>query len=488
MNTPKNLKAKYMQINLNKLREYEEQGLIRSQTHPESDLIIWNYTQKCQGERKFDDYTIMCRGLVTDPLGQVYARPFDKFFNWDEHESPELKDIPQNETFVAYDKMDGSLGILYWVGEIPYIATRGSFTSDQATWATSIFRKIANYSFFDKSKTYLFEILVKWNRIVVSYDFEGLVLLAIRDIESGQFVNLPKHSWKMQKGSSRNDSREHIQSSERMENVSILQKGELQKGSREVWRETEREYEVVEVEKQKEIKRARDEQLQEDQEIPRPTKRCSVCGLWEQISTVRYGFSSQGEQNNERGEVQKSPKNERRSFEMRYCLCKLSSHTNLGEEKIKIVDEVTDYSTPRENAEGVVLYFKSGFMVKVKYDEYVRLHRLVTGVTKRRIWDLLRNGEPVDELLERVPEEFEKWVRSTIDDLLGQFNEMRKNAENVLVKVVGMDTRKEQAIYVNTYPSELRGIVFAMLDRKPIEPIIWRLLKPKHEVPFKEEI
>lgn len=341
-----------MQVNLNKLREYEEQGLIRSQKHPIYDRIIWNYTQKCQGERKFDDYTVMCRGLITDPLGVVYARPFDKFFNWEEHESPELKDIPQNETFVAYDKMDGSLGITYLTPKGYKLATRGSFMSDQALKGSEM---LHHTELFKPDMTYLFEIIYPENRIVLDYSGEEkLVFLGARSIETG--------------------------------------------------------------------------------EVFTPDWFPDITSVYESPMVI------------------------------------------------------TDYSNSRDNAEGVVIYFKSGFMVKVKYEEYVRLHRLVTGVTKRRIWDLLRNGESVDELLERVPEEFEKWVRSTIDDLMGQFYEMKKNAENVLVKVVPMDNRKDQAMYINTYPQELRGIVFAMLDRKPIEPIIWRLLKPKHEVPFKEEV
>jgi RNA ligase len=34
--------------------------------------------------------------------------------------------------------MDGSLGILYWIKDKPFVATRGSFESDQAVKATKI--------------------------------------------------------------------------------------------------------------------------------------------------------------------------------------------------------------------------------------------------------------------------------------------------------------------------------------------------------------
>src|SRR3989304_2634754 len=71
-----------------------------------------------------------------------------------------------------------SLGILYWLNDKPWITTRGSFTSDQALWATDWFRKNINCDNLPKDLTLLFEIIFDMNRIVVKYDFEGLVFLA----------------------------------------------------------------------------------------------------------------------------------------------------------------------------------------------------------------------------------------------------------------------------------------------------------------------
>jgi len=108
------------------------------------------------------------------------------------------------------NKEDGSLGILYPVPSGGYaVATRGSFASDQALWATAWFRKYADYGYFNPKYTYLFEILASWNRIVLSYDWEGLVLIGIIDKETGSDVDLPEDPGLLQARSPRDDSGEH---------------------------------------------------------------------------------------------------------------------------------------------------------------------------------------------------------------------------------------------------------------------------------------
>ena len=92
------------------LEKYHQDGLLHKQTHPTKDLTIWNYSPKVQYERLWDEITIMCRGLVTNSKGEIVARPFKKFFNYEEHK-PE--DIP-NEHYEVFEKMDGSLGILFY--------------------------------------------------------------------------------------------------------------------------------------------------------------------------------------------------------------------------------------------------------------------------------------------------------------------------------------------------------------------------------------
>jgi RNA ligase len=153
------------------------------QVHPTLPLTIWNYSEKVQYDSLWNDITLQTRGLVTDDKGNIVARPFKKFFN-----DSEKKHTPTPE-FDVYEKMDGSLGILFHYEGEWVLATRGSFTSDQAVKGFEMLQKY-EYQKLHKDYTYLFEIIYDDNRIVVKYPYEDLVLLGMINTETGYEVDL----------------------------------------------------------------------------------------------------------------------------------------------------------------------------------------------------------------------------------------------------------------------------------------------------------
>jgi RNA ligase len=163
---------------LETLNRYFEEGLLYKQTHPTLPLTIWNYTEKVQYENLWDEITVQTRGLVTDDKGNIVARPFKKFFSLEEKKHTATPD------FEVFDKMDGSLGILFnYEGEW-IMATRGSFTSDQSVKGFELLQKY-DYKRLVKGFTYLFEIIYPENRIVVNYGYEDLILLSVIDNKDG---------------------------------------------------------------------------------------------------------------------------------------------------------------------------------------------------------------------------------------------------------------------------------------------------------------
>jgi len=151
------------------VERYISDGMICSQYHPDHpNLLILNYTQAVQYGRLWDEFTLSARGLVIDTdTYEIVARPFSKFFNLTEHQDGE---IPVDEKYTVWEKLDGSLGILFnYKGEWIW-ATRGSFTSDQVVLAKEMF-KSGGYSYddLDDSYTHLFEVVYAQNRIVVDY-------------------------------------------------------------------------------------------------------------------------------------------------------------------------------------------------------------------------------------------------------------------------------------------------------------------------------
>lgn len=164
-----------------------EQGWISKRKHPKYNYFIYNYSPKTQYQNYWNEYTLMCRGLILDKDGFVIARPWKKFFNYDDY----LGDIPQefdNSPFEVYEKLDGSLIILYYLpnGEAQ-CATRGSFESEQAILATQILKEKYSTYEFDDEYTFLFELIAPENRIVVDYgDTRDLFLLGAIHRETGE--------------------------------------------------------------------------------------------------------------------------------------------------------------------------------------------------------------------------------------------------------------------------------------------------------------
>jgi RNA ligase len=382
------------------LEKYYLDGLLHKQTHPTLDLTIWNYSPKVQYERLWDDITVQCRGLVTNSKGEIVARPFKKFFNYEEHK-PE--DIP-NDDFVVYEKMDGSLGILFyyeyelsderkyniWFNnnyetgmerffdpnnlpdfDDPYyeptpktkgewiLATRGSFTSPQAIKGKEILNK-HDISSIRKDNTYLFEIIYPENRIVVDYgNEEKLVVLGAIHTETGD--EIPDSSLRL---------------------------------------------------------------LQD-------------CG-----------------------------------FEV------VTTYKTWGEGYDLLKEEIS------KDKEGYVIRFKNGFRMKIKGDEYIRLHRILTNVSNRDIWEYLKNDKPFDELLEKVPDEFNDWVKETIKDLQNKFDSIKNTIEADFKELIN---KKEFAEKIKDSPN--RSFLFKRLDSysNQLNDMIWDSIYPTYSKPFKKD-
>lgn len=333
-------------LNIEELQKLIDSKHVNVQKHAEADYYIYNYSPKVQFERFWNDITLQCRGLILDANYNIIARPFNKFFNLEEHDPNEIP----NTSFEVYEKMDGSLGIIYWLNDKPYIATRGSFESDQSKKANEILNYKYSHVFdkLDRDKTYLLEIIYPENRIVCQYgDIEDLFLLAIIDNKTG--LDLP------------------------LENVGF-----------------------------------------------------PIVKRYDGINDLNL---------------------------------------------LKKLEE--------DNKEGFVVKFNTGFRVKVKFEEYCRLHRILTNVSNKTVWEYLSESKPFDELLERVPDEFYNSLQETKNGLICNYNEIEDYCKN---NFKNFDNRAEAAACFKNL--KYTPVLFKMLDQKDYSSIIWKFIKPNFEKPF----
>jgi len=181
-------------INLNELACRLVEGTVAKRLHPRWPLAILNYTQTAMGRTHDDETLRLCRGLIynTETM-EIVARPPEAFFNVNDERYPEtqVENLPKDCRVEITEKMDGSLGIIYqYQNNLPEVATRGSFESEQAKWATSYLqgRLPSGINLTANSHyTYIVEIIYPGNQIVVDYGAKSdLTLLAVINTETGE--------------------------------------------------------------------------------------------------------------------------------------------------------------------------------------------------------------------------------------------------------------------------------------------------------------
>lgn len=313
----------------------------------QNDLLIFNYNTEAQYDAGWNYFEQVSRGLILNRrTGEIVARPFDKFFNWFEGGRRASGHI-----VVVTEKMDGSLGILYRDGGEYRIATRGSFDSDQAIWATQFLQAYFDLRDLPDDLTLLFEIVYPGNRIVVDYgQREDLILLAARNRITGDY--LPFYPDLMQ--------------------------------------------------------------------------------LAEQ-----HGFS----------------------------VPKVYAFNNITEilAQTGMIDA---------NQEGWVVEFSDGSRYKFKGDRYREMHKLVTGLSFHSVLGAMQNNA-LHTLLDAIPDEFLSETKIWIAHIQSKLDAMKAEIAAAF-ETAPKENRKDFALWVHTHHKALASYLFALLDGKEIEPLIYK--------------
>jgi len=308
------------------------------------NLAIFKYSLNCVFERNWNKFTLMARGLILDLEAEVVvATPFVKFFNYGEIESGSFSVIEQ--LFTVTEKVDGSLGIMFFYDGEWRISTAGGFDSEQAHWAMKWMKMFMPLDKIDKTNTYLFEIIYPTNKIVVQYDYEGLVLLGIID------------SYGL-------------------------------------------EYDV--------------DQL--SREASYLNTRCAKIYDFDDMDSI----------------LKKA--------------------------------EVLDLSE-----EGYVIRFKSGIRLKIKGDEYVRVHKIISHATPLAIWDTMLRGDGLNEVRKEMPEEMQKdfdiivsIFESKLAAFIAEVEDLTENMKSKSDKELGLFMQQHREAFTSCKFKTSKGYIFTM--------------------------
>jgi RNA ligase len=323
---------------------------------------------------------------------RIVARPFKKFFNIEEN-----RYTPTNN-YSVWEKMDGSLGILFYYDGEWIISTKGSFESTQAISAGGLLRNKYSkpLSSIDKRYTYLFEIIIPGNRIVVDYgDSEQLFLLGVIETSTSREINLSDYA-------------------------------------------------------------------------------------------TRYVYEDMG-------------------FDVVDCY----NDSLQGSKSYMALKDIV-----KDDKEGFIVLFTNGDRIKIKGDEYIRLHKIVSNISNLSIWESLKKGIPSEYIVKDIPDEF----YSKIDECIDGFHEIYRNIElrclleyyTILsyIDILGDDNlkylnglfkdnnicigdidslwdrdsididRKTFSMYAKLFKTP--SILYKMLDGRDYSDIIWDSIRPNY--------
>lgn len=140
-----------------------------------------------------------CRGIMfeIDEEGnpvRVMTRPMEKFFNL--NENPLSMNLDLSQVVYGMDKADGSLVSTFVDKDILFMKSKTSVSSDQAVAATSMLNDIVNEDLRKRAIelaksgfTLNFEFVSPTNRIVLPYSEKALILLNVRENDTGEYVS-----------------------------------------------------------------------------------------------------------------------------------------------------------------------------------------------------------------------------------------------------------------------------------------------------------
>lgn len=305
-----------------------ERGFVNMQTS--GDLRLFTYSRSCAYERAWNPVNELARGLILDVSAKaIVATPFPKFFNHGER-----ADTIPDLAFETFEKIDGSLIIIYWHDGEWRTATKGSFGSDQARAALSFLTRDVQ-AMLVRGTTYLAEYVGPSNRIVIAYPKHELVLL----------------------GAYREDG----------------------------------------------------------------------------IEETRFDLTDL-------------------AYRLGWKIAPAHSYNSIS-------DLLATAGMLPATSEGFVLRFSNGHRIKIKGDEYCRIHRLVSNVSPLAIYENMKAGDDLDAIRRELPEEF--W---------GDFDQIRRllsDRDTALIdrasakaqELAGMSD-KEVGLLLSTFDPDIRSFIF----------------------------
>lgn len=145
-----------------------------------------------------------------------------------------------------------------------------------------------------------------------------------------------------------------------------------------------------------------------------------------------------------------------------------------------------------ENKEGFVLRFPGNYRMKIKFENYVRKHSVLSDVSNKAIYRILAEFGNVDELISQLPDETHEWCNLVYFDFLKKHYNfksiVKRHVKDIRAFIekheIEFEKEGEDMKWLAKYLTETDiakiyyACIFKEWERRDYDEIIWKRLKP----------
>lgn len=138
-----------------------------------------------------------------------------------------------------------------------------------------------------------------------------------------------------------------------------------------------------------------------------------------------------------------------------------------------------------KDQEGFVVRFDNGLRLKIKGEEYLKIHRIISNLSPLSFWDVMKDGEVPKTYIEQVPEEFRGQFEPIVEYLEESYckilNEVIDEFEMLPTKETTPEAKREVGLYIKQYTFFHEPAMFPMLLKKfnVVDSYIMKKIRPK---------
>ena len=133
-----------------------------------------------------------------------------------------------------------------------------------------------------------------------------------------------------------------------------------------------------------------------------------------------------------------------------------------------------DLQSKFDNKEGCVIRFSNGNRIKMKYKEYLSLHKTLSHLNEKFIIECIRDGLDLEVVIKSTPDEYYDYIKTVEKNV--------NYVKNLLITMVNKNitflknsiySRKEQAKFIMDNFKDYSSLMFSALDGKDIQKMIF---------------